>query len=200
MTDHFLLGIDRRTLLSALARASGLVRTSCLPPPRRRKPQHRVTLCHRGTTVRQSRQSSTSCASPRNREARTLLRRRSALPPSIRTARYGSSIRSIRRSCIAWTACPPWWRKKPELKNVEPFKTVLSGNREAIAKLSMKDLEKILVATLTGMSVDEFNAEVKKWLETAKDPRWKRPYTDLIYQPMLEVMRYLRATATRPTL
>ncbi len=83
--------------------------------------------------------------------------------------------------------------KKPELKNVEPFKTVLSGNREAMAKLSMKDLEKILVATLTGMTVDEFKAEVTKWIATAKHPRWDRLYTELTYQPMLEVMRYLRA-------
>jgi len=82
--------------------------------------------------------------------------------------------------------------KKPELRNVGPFKTVLSGNREAMAKLTMKDLEIILAATLTGMSVDEFNAEVKKWIETAKDPRWKRPYTELVYQPMIEVLRYLR--------
>src|SRR5580765_6553749 len=60
--------------------------------------------------------------------------------------------------------------KDPKLRNVEPFKTVLSGNREAIAKLSLRDLEKILVATLTGMSVEEFNAEARKWLITAKDP------------------------------
>ncbi|MGO9533455.1 MAG: HAD family hydrolase [Syntrophobacteraceae bacterium] len=83
--------------------------------------------------------------------------------------------------------------KKPELKNMEPFKTVLSGSREAIAKLSMEDLEKILATTLSGMTVDEFNAEVKKWIETAQHPRWKRPYTELVYQPMLEVMQYLRA-------
>ena len=82
--------------------------------------------------------------------------------------------------------------KKPELKNVEPFKTVLSGNREAMAKLSMRDLEKILAATLTGMPVEEFQAEAKKWIETAQHPRWKRPYTELVYQPMLEVLRYLR--------
>jgi phosphoglycolate phosphatase-like HAD superfamily hydrolase len=82
--------------------------------------------------------------------------------------------------------------KKPQLKNVEPFKTVLSGNREAIAKLTLRDLEKILAATLSGMTVDEFNAEAKKWIETAKHPRWDRLYTELIYQPMLEVMRYLR--------
>ena len=83
--------------------------------------------------------------------------------------------------------------KKPELKNVEPFKTVLSGNREAMAKFSMKDLEKILAVTLTGMTVDEFRAEVTKWIATAKHPRWDRLYTELTYQPMLEVMRYLRA-------
>ena len=82
--------------------------------------------------------------------------------------------------------------KKPELKNVEPFKTVLSGNREAMAKLPWRDLEKILVATLTGMTVEEFSAEAKTWLETAKHPRWNRPYTELVYQPMLEVLRYLR--------
>ena len=82
--------------------------------------------------------------------------------------------------------------KKPELRNVEPFKTVLSGNREAMAKLSTGDLEKILAATLTGMTVEEFNAEAKKWMETAKHPRWNRPYTELAYQPMLEVLRYLR--------
>jgi hypothetical protein len=57
--------------------------------------------------------------------------------------------------------------RRPGLKNFEPFKTVLSGDREAMAKLSMRDLEKILVATLTGMSVEEFNAEARKWIEAA---------------------------------
>ena len=85
--------------------------------------------------------------------------------------------------------------KEPKLRNVEPFRTVLSGNREAMAKLSMRDLEKILAATLTGMSVEEFNTEAKKWLETAKHPRWNRSYTELAYQPMLEVLRYLRDNA-----
>ena len=84
-------------------------------------------------------------------------------------------------------------KEKPELKDREPFKTVLSGDREVIAKLSMKELEEILTATLTGMSVEEFNAEVKNWLATARDPRWQRPYTELTYQPMQEVLRYLRA-------
>jgi hypothetical protein len=84
-------------------------------------------------------------------------------------------------------------KQKPALKKVEPFKTVLSGDREAIAKLPMRDIEKIILATLTGMTTDEFEAEGKKWLATAKDPRWKLPYTELTYRTMLEVLSYLRA-------
>ena len=88
-------------------------------------------------------------------------------------------------------------RKKPELAKVEPFKTVLSGDREAMAKLSINDLIKILAATSTGMSVDEFATEVKKWLDTARDARWKRPYTELTYLPMIELLKYLRANGYR---
>jgi hypothetical protein len=88
---------------------------------------------------------------------------------------------------------PALVKAKPELKDVEPFKTVLSGNREEMAKLTTPDLEKILAVTLTGMTVEEFKAEATKWLETARHPRWNRPYTELVYQPMLEVLRFLRA-------
>ena len=87
-------------------------------------------------------------------------------------------------------------KAKPEMAKAEPFKTVLQvlkGDREALAKLTMKDLEVVLAATLTGMSVDEFNAEVKKWITEAKDSRWKRHYTELTYLPMQEVLKYLRA-------
>ena len=87
---------------------------------------------------------------------------------------------------------PALVKAKPELANVEPFKTVMSGDREAIAKLPTADLEKIIVATLTGMTTDDFNAEVAKWLSAAKDPRWKKPYTELAYKPMVEVLQYLR--------
>ncbi len=88
--------------------------------------------------------------------------------------------------------CPLIVEAKPELRDVEPFKTVMSGNREAIAKLSMDDLTKILAATLSGMPVEQFEAEVAKWMADAKHPRWKRPYTQLTYQPMQEVLQYLR--------
>ncbi len=84
-------------------------------------------------------------------------------------------------------------KAKPELKNVEPFKTVLSGDRAKMAKFTLKDLEPILAATLSGMSVKQFRTDVDAWIASAKDARWHRPYTALIYQPMLEVMQYLRA-------
>jgi hypothetical protein len=57
----------------------------------------------------------------------------------------------------------------------------------------MEDLLKIVAATSTGISVDEFYAEVKKWLDTARDARWNRPYTELTYLPMIELLKYLRA-------
>jgi hypothetical protein len=84
-------------------------------------------------------------------------------------------------------------KAKPELANVEPFKTVMTGDLEAIAKLPMPELEKLLAATLTGMRVDEFRAQVTAWIPGAKDKRWKRPYTELTYLPMQEVLAYFRA-------
>ena len=86
----------------------------------------------------------------RRRQAPSSCRPRSASRPSTRTARCGSSIRSIPSSSIASIACRRWSKAKPELANDEPFRTVLSGDREAIAKLSMDDLIKIVAATLTG--------------------------------------------------
>ncbi len=84
-------------------------------------------------------------------------------------------------------------KEKPELRDREPFSAVLSGDREAIAKLSMRELFEIVLVTQSGMTVEEFRADVRRWLAAAKHPRWNRPYTDLVYQPMLEVLNYLRA-------
>ena len=91
---------------------------------------------------------------------------------------------------------PALIKAKPELAKVPPFSTVLEilkGDRAAVAKLTMPDVEKILAATYTNRSVDQFNAEVTKWIAEAKDPRWKKPYTELTYLPMQEVLTYLRA-------
>ncbi len=85
----------------------------------------------------------------------------------------------------------------PEWKTKEPFKTVLSGDKSAIAKFSLRDLEEIVFATHAGMTVDAFTAIAKEWAGKAKDSRWHRPYTELVYQPMLEVMELLRASGFR---
>jgi phosphoglycolate phosphatase-like HAD superfamily hydrolase len=84
-------------------------------------------------------------------------------------------------------------RQHPEWKNQEPFKAVIAGDREEMAKFTESDWEFIVAATHTGMSTEAFLEIVKQWLATAKHPRFKRPYTELVYQPMIEVMDYLRA-------
>jgi phosphoglycolate phosphatase-like HAD superfamily hydrolase len=81
----------------------------------------------------------------------------------------------------------------PEWKTKEPFKAILEGDREAMAKFSKKDLLEIAGATHSGMTTEQFHALAKEWLATAKHPRYKRLYTECVYQPMLEVMAYLRA-------
>lgn len=83
--------------------------------------------------------------------------------------------------------------KHPEWKNQEPFKSIITNDKAAIAKFTLKDLEKIMMVTHTGMTVEAFHTIVKDWINKANNPRWHRPYTDLIYQPMLEVMNLLRA-------
>jgi len=84
-------------------------------------------------------------------------------------------------------------KERPELAKVEPFRTVMTGDFEKIAKLSLHDLETIAVATLTGMDVEVFAAEAKAWIESARDHRWKQLYTELTYLPMQEVLGFFRA-------
>jgi hypothetical protein len=85
----------------------------------------------------------------------------------------------------------------PEWKQKEPFKSVLAGDRAAMDKFTERDWLEIVAVTHTGMSNEVFEGLVKNWLATAKDPRFHRPFTDLVYQPMLEVMQYLRANGFR---
>ena len=64
-------------------------------------------------------------------------------------------------------------------------------------KFSIQDFEKVVAVTHSGMTVQQFQETVKKWLAEAKDPRWKRPYTELTYLPMQEVLKYLRDNGYR---
>ncbi|HEX2951093.1 MAG TPA: haloacid dehalogenase-like hydrolase, partial [Armatimonadota bacterium] len=64
----------------------------------------------------------------------------------------------------------------PEWRTTEPFKTVLSGDQQAIAKLSNDDIQTIATAVYTGMTVEDFQKTVRDWLATARHPRWNKPY------------------------
>ncbi|HKE55956.1 MAG TPA: HAD family hydrolase [Pyrinomonadaceae bacterium] len=81
----------------------------------------------------------------------------------------------------------------PEWKTEQPFKAVLEGDMKALVASGEKGLGALLMTTHTGMSTDEFSKTIADWLATAKHPRFKRPYTELVFQPMLELLTYLRA-------
>ncbi|WP_309496825.1 HAD family hydrolase [Sulfurovum sp.] len=81
----------------------------------------------------------------------------------------------------------------PEWKTNEPFKSALADDMHGVMKSGVKGLLQIVNATHSGMDVETFKSEVKEWLKTAKHPTLNRPYTDLIYQPMMELIQYLEA-------
>jgi phosphoserine phosphatase len=81
----------------------------------------------------------------------------------------------------------------PEWQNQEPFKSILEGNQDAIAKLTEGDLVQIVAATHAGMTTEEFIKIARDWQITAKHPRFQKLYTELVYQPMREVLQYLQA-------
>jgi phosphoserine phosphatase len=81
----------------------------------------------------------------------------------------------------------------PEWKDKQPFKAVLEGDMKALAESGERELVELLMVTHAGMSTAEFAKISTDWIATARDPRFKRPYTELVYQPMLELLAYLRA-------
>jgi len=81
----------------------------------------------------------------------------------------------------------------PEWKTQQPFKGVLEDDMKAVGASGMKGLMEIIMATHSGMTAAEFEQEVSNWLATKKQPKFKRLYTELVYQPQLELLAYLRA-------
>ena len=80
----------------------------------------------------------------------------------------------------------------PEWRTTQPFRAVLEGDREALAASGEKGLIELIAATHAGMTVEQFEKMVGGWIATAQHPRFKRPYTQCVYQPMLELLAYLR--------
>lgn len=81
----------------------------------------------------------------------------------------------------------------PEWRTREPFRSILADDRAALATLGEKGLLEAMAATHAGVTTEEFRMAVLDWLATARHPRFNRPYTDLVYQPMLELLALLRA-------
>jgi phosphoglycolate phosphatase-like HAD superfamily hydrolase len=83
--------------------------------------------------------------------------------------------------------------KHPEWKTKAPFSAVLTGDMNAFAASGEKGVLAVLAETHPGMTTDEFGGVVRDWFATARHPRFQRPYTELAYTPMLELLAYLRA-------
>ena len=83
--------------------------------------------------------------------------------------------------------------RHPEWKTTQPFKAVLENDMKTLGAAGEKGLLQLVMASHAGMSTADFEAEVRDWFATAKHPRFDRPYTELAYQPMVEVLEYLRA-------
>lgn len=81
----------------------------------------------------------------------------------------------------------------PEWKTTQPFQAILEGDVKALAAAGEKGLVEIITATHSGMTTVQFNTIVADWLAHTKDKRFKRVYTELVYQPMMELLAYLRA-------
>ncbi len=83
--------------------------------------------------------------------------------------------------------------QNPGWKTKQPFNAVLDGDMRALAASGEQGLMQLIGATHAGMTSDEFAKVATEWLATSRHPRFKRPYTELVYQPMLELLSYLRA-------
>jgi hypothetical protein len=81
----------------------------------------------------------------------------------------------------------------PEWKDRQPFKFALAGDLKGVLVSGEHELLELVMASHAGMTTEEFETIVKAWLAKAQHPRFKRPYTDLVYQPMRELLTYLRA-------
>ncbi|NOQ63783.1 MAG: haloacid dehalogenase-like hydrolase [Methyloprofundus sp.] len=81
----------------------------------------------------------------------------------------------------------------PEWQYTQPFKAVLENDKQALLAAGKKGLLELIMATHAGLTSAEFTQIVKNWLATAKHPKFNRPYTELVFQPMLELLSYLRA-------
>ena len=163
-----------------------------LPPQANRRRPSLLIRCRHGTMGRRSRRSSTSS---RPRPTRAI---RSSCAPEDRIATFDQDGTTwveqpiYSQVLFAFDRVAEMAPQHPEWKTKMPFKAIVTGDKEAIGKFTLKDIEVIAMATHTGMTAEAFTPLVTDWMAKAKHPRFDKPYPQMVYQPMLEVMKYLR--------
>jgi len=121
------------------------------------------------------------------------------VPPSERTATFD-------QDGTLWAEQPMYFQfffaidrvkalapQHPEWRDKEPFASLLKGDVKGALAGGERAMLEIVMATHAGMTTEEFAQTVKEWIATARHPKTKRPYTEMVYQPMLELLAYLRA-------
>jgi phosphoserine phosphatase len=121
------------------------------------------------------------------------------VPPAERIATFDND------GCL-WTERPIYFQllfaidrvkalasEHPEWKTIQPFKAVLENDMDTLAGAGEKGLLQLVMATHAGNTTEEFSQIVTEWLASAKHPKFKHPYNELVFQPMLELLEYLRA-------
>ena len=100
---------------------------------------------------------------------------------------YTQALFGMDRAKAAAASHPDWQAR-------EPFKSALAGDLKGLEATGVRGLIELTTGATSGMTVEEFDRAVADWLGTARHPRFQRPYTECVYQPMLEVLSYLRAS------
>ncbi len=101
------------------------------------------------------------------------------------------------QACFALARVKALAGQHPEWKERQPFKGILEGDMKALAASGEKGVMQLLMATHAGTTTDEFQNVVSEWIAAARHPRFRRPFTELVYQPMLELLAYLRANGVK---
>ena len=142
-------------------------------------------------TDRQKQRSFSLCRMSPTVVARSLCRLNSGSRPSISTELYGVNNPSFK----AHSNVPPQenGRERPHPQGAQPFKAALENDKAYLETEGMPAILELFSATHTGMTDDEFRAEVREFMETAKHPKFGRAFGELTYQPMVELLEYLRS-------
>ena len=115
------------------------------------------------------------------------------LPLSIMMGIFGQNSQLTSNCFLQLTKLKPWLKDHPEWKDKEPFKSVMNNDMKGLMASGEHGLLELVMVSHAGMSGEAYRKAVTNWLNTTTHPRFNQPYSALIYQPMVELLAYLRA-------